>query len=274
MGKRLKMDTQKVKDLFIFAKNLSIRAGNLLLKNQSNAIIKKIKGKNYNYATNIDFQVDHLIIQTIQNKYPDHQIYTEETGILKNSSNFRWVIDPLDGTWLYKNGLDIFGTIIALEKKKELIFGVFNQPKIREFYSVIKNQGFYRNSVRSFCNTKDNLDFANVFLHYSRAHLSDQITIAQLNLYQKLIHHVAATIFSYSTSFDLCYLAQGSIDAVIRLPGSIRWWDVASGILMVKEAGGKVTTLKGKEVNNANFEDGFLASNGKIHEQLLKIINS
>lgn len=273
-GKAVKMDTHKVKDLLSFAKNLSIKAGNLLLENQNNVLIKKIKGKNYDYVTDIDLQIDHLIIQTIQNKYPNHQIYTEETGILKNNSHYRWVIDPLDGTWLYKNGMNIFGVIIALEYKKDLILGFFNQPKIKEFYSVVKNQGFYRNSIRSFCNNLDNLNFANVFMHYSRAQISDQITLQQLNLYKKLIDKAGATILSYSTSFDLCYLAQGSIEAVIRLPGTIKWWDVAAGILMVKEAGGKVTSLNGKEISNSNFEAGFLASNGKIHDQLLKIINS
>jgi len=257
-----------------FAQKLSEKAGKIILKGRKDFSIKVRKGQLHDFATNIDLSVEKLIISSIKKKYPGHGILSEEAGEIKSNSPFRWVIDPLDGTWVYSVGLPLFANIIALEYKRETIMAIFSFPQTQEQFWGLKGKGVFLNGKKITVNKTDDLKASFIFSNYPSFKTPEDRLKSKLALSEILIQETYRFYPSHSSSMDLCRVAQGAFEGSVIIDTSGKWWDLVAGIFFIKEAGGKVTTFDNKDATYNNYRRGFVASNGKIHDKLLSITNS
>lgn len=228
-----------------------------------------IKNKEGNdIVTAIDLYMEKDIIKMIKNWFPEHSIYSEECGEQNKTSEYEWLIDPIDGTINFASGLPLFSTSIALKKNNETILGIVFDYNQNDIYYAIKGNGAFcngeklqvsnidklNNSIISFCLTS----------HYSNEHIKDV-----LNVEEKLAPKVRGLRLIVSGAIELCWCASGKIDGVLNVKPSVGL-SSAAGKLFVAEAGGIITNLKGKERNNI---DTLLVTNGKIHDEIVELLN-
>lgn len=262
-------------ELFEFAKNLAVKANKILLERRKNVKIVTRKGELHNFTTAADLEIEKFLIESIKKRYPKHAILTEESGIITGDSPYRWILDPIDGTWEYKVGMPRCGVIIALEFKDKTILGIVTTPQMNEFFSTVNGNGVYLNQERIICSKIDQISASFVFINHPSYKTPPEKLDLFFNISKKLTKSVYRLFPTHSSSMDICRVAQGTYDGFIWNNGTSKWWDICAGLFMVEEAGGNVTTLKGSKLTEYNYkQEGFVASNGKIHEQLLKIVNS
>jgi myo-inositol-1(or 4)-monophosphatase len=227
--------------------------------------VRRIASKNVGYkdlVTDVDLQVEGEIITVIREECPDHNILSEEQGEIRSGSDYRWIIDPLDGTHNYARKLPLFGVSIALEHRGNVVLGVIGLPYFNEIYIAEKGKGAY-------CNGGE--------LHVSDVGLSDSLMIYDTKLrvdkepmirsLSDLVHEVFIIRMYGCATWDLCLIAKGQADFTVDFTS--KPWDMAAGALIVEEAGGKVTDLEGNAWNA--YTQGYIASNGRVHEEVLDI---
>jgi len=208
-----------------------------------------------------DIEANKSIIKIIKRNFPDHSILSEETGFEDNKSDWKWVIDPLDGTHNFLHNIPVFGTSIALECKNEPILGVMHFPVLCMTAIAEKGKGAFLNGKRIRVSDKKNLDHSFILVEFSYANRKEKV-----GFFEKLVHRTIDTRQFGSAVYHLLLVACGKCDGYMIL--STHEWDVAAGFLIVEEAGGKITDLHGNKRNLRHSK--FLVSNGKIHGRLLK----
>ena len=250
--------------------NLS-KERNILLQaaKEAGKIILKYYGKesgareksNKSLVSRADIESNKIIIKTIKKKFPNHSILSEETGFEDNKSDYKWVIDPLDGTHNFIHGIPLFGTSIALEHKNEIILGVLHFPKLSTTAFAEKGKGAFLNGRKIKVSKKNKLGYSFISVDYGQYDRKRRLKMLE-GFGNKNIDFRSFG----SAVYELLLVACGKSDAYIIT--STNEWDVAAGILLIEEAGGKITDLKGK---NWDFKkNNFVISNGKLHKKLLK----
>jgi len=237
-------------------------AGKILLDGFGN--IKRVDAKGVrDLVSNVDIASEKKIIETIKTRYPDHNILCEESDGHVTNSDYKWIIDPLDGTHNYIYGLSTYGVSIALEHKGELVLGVIYVPYSNEMFWAERGKGAYLNNERLRVSDRK-LDEAMVVfdstLHTDR---TDRIKFLDV-----LVDKAFGLRISGSAARNLTYVALGCADLVVEYGD--RPWDFAAGGLLIEEAGGMLTTLDGNKWSP--YIQGYLASNGKFHDEVLKLI--
>ncbi len=211
-------------------------------------------------VTKADTEAEAIIIQHIKAAFPDHAILAEESGREDTASEYRWIIDPIDGTKNYTRGLPFFGMLVALMKNGEVIMGVSNMPAFGEMMYAEKGQGAFLNGERvSVSEVKDMKDIYLTFGglgYFEKAGTVDKITTIRDRIFQ---------LRSFGDVYMYHMLAQGRLDVVVE--SSIKLHDVAPLKLIVEEAGGRATEIDGTELNMDT--DNFLATNGLVHQMMI-----
>jgi|TARA_B100002003_G_C14055841_1_gene508414 myo-inositol-1(or 4)-monophosphatase len=252
------------KELKNFSINLAKQSGKILMKYFGNVKFVKTK-EGHSYYTNADLESEKLILSAIKKKYPSHDIISEESGRLNKKSDYTWFIDPLDGTHNFINGLPMFGVSIALAHKGKSILGVIYLPFYNEMYVAEKGKGCYLDGKKIKVLKKSKLKNSFVLTELILRHLPGK----KLKLLNKIKDIVYDIWVLGSAAFAQAMVAKGSAD-VYSVKGT-HSWDIAAGLLMIEEAGGKASMLNG---NPWKIKDGaFLAANKTLHPKLLKIIN-
>src|SRR3989344_1031080 len=222
-----------------FAIGAARKAGSIAKKDFHH--IMKIERKDtHELVTNVDKKVERFIISRIKKKYPGHHIMAEESGENRQKSEYMWIIDPIDGTHNFIHGIADFGVEIALAKNNEVILGVVYLPMTDELFCAEKGKGAFLNSKRIHVSRKGIKD--ETFLCYScNFSQSPKWHIKNLNALIKIFKNVR--LFG-STAVEMSYVAAGKAECfVVRHD---KPWDYAASALIVEEAGGKVTDLKGR----------------------------
>ena len=250
-------------------KQLAIKAakeaGRILLNNLGK--VRAVKEKSLsNFVTNVDLAAEKKIFSVIRKKYPKYSILSEEAGFIDNNSEYKWIIAPLDGTHNYIHSLPIFGTSIALEHKGKVILGVIYLPMLNQLFVAEKGKGAFLNGKRIKVSDINQL--------------ADSLLLFEGSLHMKwkekrrFLDKVSTKVFrvriSGAACFDLSSVSSGICD--FHLSFATNPWDVAAGFLLIREAGGKITDFNGKEVDH--YCKGFVASNSKLHNKVLKLIKS
>lgn len=245
-----------------FAIKLAKEAGKILIKDFGR--LKSIKKKRQNdFVTNADYESEKFIISKIKEKYPEHSIVSEEKGEEINNSDYTWYIDPLDGTTSFIHGLPMFGVSIALAKKGDIILGVIYLPFFDELYVAEKGKGAYINGKRT--RVSENSDVKNSLINISSTRVVDDE--AHIKKVTRILRKFPGSRIIGGASFNLCQVAKGCLDAyVISEPSP---WDIAAGFLIIREAGGKATSLD-KSGFSVETKKDIIVSNGKIHDQIVK----
>ncbi|MBI2657660.1 inositol monophosphatase [Candidatus Woesearchaeota archaeon] len=208
-----------------------------------------------------DLAANKAIIKAVKRHFPDHSILSEETGFEDNGSDFKWVIDPIDGTHNFLRRIPIFGTSIALEYKNEVVLGALHFPVLKITAIAERGKGAFLNGKRIKVSGKKGLEHAFVLIEFSYANRGEKI-----GFLSKFVHKTIDIRNFGSAIFNLLMVASGSCESYVVM--STQEWDVAAGFLMVEEAGGKITDLKGKKWN---FEERkYIISNSKVHKKMLE----
>ena len=238
------------------------QAGNTLLKHYGRKI-KAIEKPNKSLVAQADLEANKIIIKTIKKSFPTHSILSEETGFEDKKSDYKWVIDPLDGTHNFLHGIDFFGTSIALEYKDEPVLGVMHFPVLGMTAIAEKGKGAFLNGKKLSVSGKSSLVHSFILFEFAFSNRKEKI-----GFLERLINKPLDIRDFGSAIYDLLLVASGQADAHVIY--STYEWDVAAGFLLVKEAGGKITNLTNKPWD-AN-KNKFLASNGKLHAELLRYV--
>ncbi len=218
-------------------------------------------------VTEVDRVCDQTIQRLIGHAFPEHEILTEESPFAEKGSPWRWIVDPLDGTTNYSRGFPFFSVSIGLEKEGEMILGVVYIPLLDELFISQKGEGAFLNGKRISVSQTDQLGrsfMATGFPYDVQAHPDEY-----LRYFRQFLRQTLAIRRPGSAAIDLCYVAAGRFDGFWEL--KLAPWDMAAGVLLITEAGGRVTDSEGGPFDI--YSRGFLvASNGRIHDQMLQAI--
>ncbi|MEO8166876.1 MAG: inositol monophosphatase family protein [bacterium] len=225
------------------------------------------EGEERNLVSEIDKGAEEKIISIIKRKYPSHAILAEESGANDSRSDYKWVIDPLDGTTNFLHGLPIFSVTIGIEYKGEVVAGVTYDPNLDELFTAEKGSGAYMNGRRlSVTKTTRLIDSLLV--------TGFPYNIAE-NPENAIGHFVNFVVEGQglrrlgSAAIDLAYVAAGRFDGFWEV--TLNPWDMAAGVLLVREAGGRVTDFIGGD--SSIYKKQVLATNGSIHETMLQVLS-
>ena len=225
-----------------------------------------IKGPG-DFVTMTDKKVEKILINELQKARSNYSILSEEIGEIKNDEEFRWIIDPIDGTSNFLHGIPHFGISVALEKNKEIICGIIFDPIKNEIFSTEKGNGSYLNNQRIRVSSRKKLEDCILFTGGPRhASKNKEVTLEE---YKKFSAKVFIPIRKMgSAALDMAYVAAGRCDGCWHR--DLNYWDIAAGILLVKEAGGFVTDFIGtdKYIENKTI----LAANSRINEAMIEVL--
>jgi myo-inositol-1(or 4)-monophosphatase len=214
-------------------------------------------------VTEVDKKCESIIIDKIKKEFPSHSILAEESGEHTSEAEYLWVIDPLDGTTNYAHGYPVFCVSIGIMSDEKVRIGVVYDPSRDELFTAEEGKGAFLNDKRIKVSETDSLEnslTATGFAYDIKGKLIN------LKNFKNMLQKVQAVRRAGSAAIDLCYIACGRFDGFWEL--GLNPWDTAAGELIVKEAGGKITRLNGTEFSI--FDRDISASNGKIHEEMLK----
>jgi myo-inositol-1(or 4)-monophosphatase len=245
-------------------------AGKFLLENVGN--IKNIErkiGQATNLVTEIDKKSEALIIAKIRHHFPSHAILGEESGASESASEYRWIIDPLDGTTNYTHGLPVFCVTIGIEHQGEIIAGVIYDPNRDELFTAEKGKGAYLNGKRIAVSKSDTL--INSLLVTGFPYNVNENPQNVIQHFINFLPKAQGVRRLGSAAIDLAYVACGRFDGYWEV--FLHPWDKAAGILLVKEAGGMVTNFSNSE-NDIIYNPNTLATNGLIHSKMLDVIKT
>ena len=250
------------------AKHAAFEAGKILQHHFRRISSKDIRIKVKNdYLTFVDEKAENKIIEIIQKEFPEHSILAEESGKQNKNADYCWIIDPLDGTKNFINGIPIFAVSIALQIKNEIIISVVLDVMQDDLYFAEKNKGAFLNESVICVSDEDNIEkslLATGFPFKNKSKLSPY-----MNCFKDIFHHCSGVRRMGAAAIDLAYVASGHFEAFWEL--GLNPWDMAGGELLITEAGGKVTDFWNESNHLKNSY--ILASNNKIHDFLFKIIS-
>lgn len=240
-----------------FAKNASIIFKKYFGKPKN---IKIKDGDPRNLVTEIDKKIETEFRKLISKEFPNHKVIGEEFGITKTSNqDLVWIIDPIDGTTNYIQGLPICCISIGLWQNNQPLVAVVYNPILEQLFTAIKGQGSYLNGQKIKVSNKSSVN-----LTYGGFGWGKNIKKAQIN-FPKLIPLLHKVRTLGSATYEMCYTALGVYD--FHIQNEINIWDFAASALIVTEAGGEVSELDGKKLSMES--KSFLASNKKIHKILI-----
>ena len=219
------------------------------------------------FVTNADKKVEKILIEELQKARPEYSILSEEIGEINNDSPNRWVIDPIDGTANFLHGIPHFAISVGLEEKNEIISGIIYDPIKDEMFIAEKGNGSYLNNQRIRVSSRSKLKDCIIFTGGPRQNAKNKSTVIQE--YNNLSSEVETPVRKMgSAALDMAYVAAGRCDGYWQR--NLNYWDVAAGIVLVKEAGGFVTDFDGnsKYIENKTI----LASNSKIGDQMREVL--
>ena len=221
------------------------------------------------FVTASDKKVEKILIEELQKARPDYEILSEESGkIGKKNSEFRWIIDPIDGTTNYLHGIPHFAISIGLEKKDEIICGIIFDPIKNEFFTAEKGNGSYMNNRRIRVSSRSILKEAMIFCGGPKFKTKNK------DIVHKEYSKISKEVFTSprkmgSAALNMAYVAAGRCDGYFER--NLSYWDIAAGIIIVEEAGGHVTDFY--EKNNYLSNKTLIVGNSKIHRELVKILS-
>ena len=219
------------------------------------------------FVTSADKRTEKILIDELQKAHPEYGIITEETGII-NKSNLknRWIIDPIDGTMNFLNGIPQFAISIGYEEEGEIKCGVIFNPIMNEMFCAEKGNGAFLNNSRIRVSNKKNIKDSLIVTGGPKgaSKIKDKIFSEYINV-SKNVSNVRK--FG-SAALDVAYVACGRFDGYWQR--ELNFWDIAAGIIILKEAGGFVDFFE--EDKNNYIKKNIIASNSNIHEDLKQLI--
>jgi myo-inositol-1(or 4)-monophosphatase len=221
-----------------------------------------------NPVTEADHASEKAIFSTIKSKFPDHYILSEEAGKIVQDSEYKWIIDPIDGTINFAHGIPLNCVSIAIEHKGEMLMGCVCNPHMNELFFAEKGKGATLNDKPIHVSTQTEAINACLVTGFPYTYLD--MPNGPLEIFERFIRKGVPVRRLGSAAIDLCWVAAGRFDGFYE--HKLEAWDSAAGYLIVEEAGGKVTDFDGNKYSP--YQHRMLATNGKIHDEMLALINN
>ena len=220
------------------------------------------------FVTSADKRTEKILIEELQKAHPEYGIITEEAGIInKSNTKNRWIIDPIDGTFNFMNGIPQFAISVGYEEENEIKCGVIFNPIMNEMFCAEKGNGAYLNNSRIRVSNKNKIKDALIVTGGPKG--ASEIKEKIFSEYISVSNNVANVRKFGSAALDIAYVACGRFDGYWQR--ELNYWDIAAGIIILKEAGGFVDFFE--EDKSAPLKKNILTSNSFIHEELRELIN-
>ena len=219
------------------------------------------------FVTSADKRTEKILIEELQKAHPEYGIITEETGIInKSNTKNRWIIDPIDGTFNFMNGIPQFAISVGYEEENEIKCGVIFNPIMNEMFCAEKGNGAYLNNSRMRVSNKNKIKDALIVTGGPKGEskIKDKIFSEYINVSK----NVSSVRKFGSAALDMAYVACGRFDGYWQR--ELNYWDIAAGIIILKEAGGYVDFFEKDE--SMPLKKNILASNSLIHAELRELI--
>ena len=220
------------------------------------------------FVSAADKKVEKVLIEELQKARPDYSILSEEIGLIDNDKSFKWIIDPIDGTANFLHGIPHFAISIGLEHDEEIICGIIYDPIKDEMFVAEKGNGSYLNNQRMRVSSRAKLKDCIIFTG------GPKITSEDKELSLKEYNNFSSTVLVPirklgSAALDMAYVAAGRCDGFWQR--NLNYWDIAAGIILVRESGGFITDFNGenKYIKNKTI----LVTNSKINKEMIEILN-
>jgi myo-inositol-1(or 4)-monophosphatase len=255
--------------LLQIAKKLAHDAGKLALKYQEKGFKISTKSNHLDLVTEADKACNELIVKKIRQNFPNHTIISEEEAKIEGDGEFKWIIDPIDGTTNFAHGVPIFGISIAIVKNGKPIIGVVEIPGLGETFWAKEGEGAYLNEKRIRVSKTSQLDkslLATGF-PYDRQSPRYAKSMQLFDAFYKPCHGIRRL---GAASIDLCYVAAGRYDGYYEY--GLKIWDIAAGKIILEEAGGTATNMDGTPLDPK--KGMLLATNGLLHQPMLNQIQT
>ena len=253
------MVTDKMRTVIQSAGN---EAAEFILRNVNDFGAKKFKGR-VDIVTETDLGAEGIILSKIRENFPNHSIITEEADNKETASDYRWIIDPLDGTTNFVHSFPFVCVSIGLEYQGEVVLGIVYNPFLKEYFFAEKGHGAFLND-QPICVSKNEKLKDSLLATGFPYELSDHFE-RNMQLFSKIYRQTQGIRRAGSAAMDLCYVACGRFDGFWEF--DLNPWDVAAGSLIVSEAGGKLSGFSGNQLDI--YSDEIMATNGLIHAELL-----
>jgi len=257
----------EIRDWVAFAEEIAQGAGGILREYYGRRHEIRFKGE-INLVTDVDRRSEAYLMDRVRKAFPDHGILSEESREIVASSDYRWIIDPLDGTTNYAHDYPCFCVSVALERGGDLLAGAVFDPMLGESYTAGAGTGAFRNGQR--ISVSETGELRRSLLATGFAYDVRSAADNNFDYFREFVFAGQAIRRDGSAALDLCYLACGRFDGFWEL--HLKPWDTAAGVLILREAGGRATLLDGSPYDIHRPE--ILASNGKIHEQMRKVVET
>lgn len=242
-------------------------AGDFIMRHYNQADQLEVTTKQASdFVSEVDRQAERIILDRIRQAYPDHAVLAEESGESGTPGGMQWIIDPLDGTTNYLHKFPQFAVSIACRDRKELEVAVVYDPFSQELFTASRGAGTQLDGRRVRVSKTSKLERS--LIGTGLPFRKDQKVDYFLPMLREVMLNTAGVRRPGAAALDLAYVAAGRLDGFWEL--GLKPWDMAAGMLLIKEAGGTVTELKGGKDPLATGD--ILAGNLKIHAQLGKIL--
>lgn len=241
-------------------------AGKIQLERLGKAHQIEWKGE-IDLVTEVDKACEKLIVEKLQKAYPDHDFLAEEGGGTRRHSDYKWIIDPLDGTINYAHGYPLFCTSIALEHKGQIIAGVVYEPNRDEMFTAEMGGGSFLNGKKIQVSKVSEL--IQSLLVTGFAYNIKKARRNNFTIFKNMLLAAQAVRRDGVAAVDLCYVACGRYEGFWEL--NLFPWDVAAGSLILSEAGGKLSGFSGNPFTI--YDKEIAATNGAIHDVLVAVLS-
>jgi len=248
------------------AVDIAREAGALLANYFERRVPFELKGE-FDLVTEADRSSERLVVERLRSHFPTHTIVAEEGGGHESASEYRWYVDPLDGTTNFAHSFPMFNVTLGLARGSEVIAGVIYDPIRQEMFTAERGGGAYLNhrrihvsATRQLGDSLASTGFPSRKRHHNvNIHFYYQLAMAS--------HGVRRT---GSAAIDLAYVACGRLDFFWEF--GLKPWDMAAGTLLVEEAGGRTSDMRGA-AHSVTASEHLLADNGALHEQVLALFS-
>jgi myo-inositol-1(or 4)-monophosphatase len=217
-----------------------------------------------NLVTEVDHASEKAIINVIKSHFPEHHILSEECGDLVQDSKYKWIIDPIDGTVNFAHRIPLCCISIGVEHEGKMVLGAIYNPFINELFVAERGKGAIMNERPISVSKKEKVINACLVTGFPYTYLDEPN--GPLQVFERFIRKGIPVRRLGSAAIDLAWVACGRFDGFYE--HKLEAWDSAAGFLMVEEAGGTVTDLKGGPFSP--YQPGIIASNGIMHDELVQ----